>query len=143
MVKSTYIRILVVVFFLSVAVVVWVLHRSAQPNLLHKSEQPNTSSSPVATPSSSPVPSLSPSPSSPPHAEVTPSAQVSATVIAAPIPPDEPQSRSDGQPEAGYIGKLHLVIPVLGVKPEQLQDTFDDARSEGRVHDAIDIPAPQ
>jgi hypothetical protein len=24
----------------------------------------------------------------------------------------------------------------------QLIDTFDDARSEGRVHDAIDIPAP-
>jgi peptidoglycan LD-endopeptidase LytH len=34
-----------------------------------------------------------------------------------------------------------LIIPVAGVKPEQLLDTFDDARSEGRVHDAIDIPA--
>ena len=31
--------------------------------------------------------------------------------------------------------------PVAGVRPEQLLDTFDDARSEGRVHDAIDIPA--
>ena len=31
---------------------------------------------------------------------------------------------------------------MAGVKPEQLQDTFDDSRSEGRVHDAIDIPAP-
>jgi murein DD-endopeptidase MepM/ murein hydrolase activator NlpD len=28
------------------------------------------------------------------------------------------------------------------VRPEQLLDTFDDARSEGRVHDAIDIMAP-
>lgn len=35
-----------------------------------------------------------------------------------------------------------LIIPVVGVKPEQLLDTFADARSEGRVHDAIDIPAP-
>src|SRR4030095_4873394 len=26
--------------------------------------------------------------------------------------------------------------------PEQLIDTFSDARSEGRTHDAIDIPAP-
>jgi len=34
------------------------------------------------------------------------------------------------------------VIPVLGVHFEQLVDTFDDARSEGRVHDAIDIMAP-
>ena len=35
-----------------------------------------------------------------------------------------------------------LIIPVAGVRPDQLQDTFDDARSEGRVHDAIDIIAP-
>jgi murein DD-endopeptidase MepM/ murein hydrolase activator NlpD len=37
---------------------------------------------------------------------------------------------------------LKLIIPVVGVKPDQLIDTFSDARSEGRVHDAIDIPAP-
>jgi murein DD-endopeptidase MepM/ murein hydrolase activator NlpD len=36
-----------------------------------------------------------------------------------------------------------LLIPVAGVKPEQLQDTFSDARSEGRSHDAIDIIAPR
>jgi murein DD-endopeptidase MepM/ murein hydrolase activator NlpD len=33
------------------------------------------------------------------------------------------------------------LIPVAGVRPEQLRDTFQEARSEGRVHDAIDIPA--
>jgi peptidoglycan LD-endopeptidase LytH len=36
----------------------------------------------------------------------------------------------------------HLIIPVAGVRPDQLRDTFSDARAEGRVHDAIDIPAP-
>lgn len=36
-----------------------------------------------------------------------------------------------------------LVIPVAGVRAEQLSDTFDDARGEGRVHDAIDIMAPR
>lgn len=36
-----------------------------------------------------------------------------------------------------------LIIPVLGVRPDQLRDTFAEARSEGRVHDAIDIPAPR
>jgi murein DD-endopeptidase MepM/ murein hydrolase activator NlpD len=36
-----------------------------------------------------------------------------------------------------------LIIPVVGVRPEQLRDTFAEARSEGRVHDAIDIPAPR
>ena len=35
-----------------------------------------------------------------------------------------------------------LIVPVRGVKPEQLSDTFSDSRSEGRFHDAIDIPAP-
>jgi murein DD-endopeptidase MepM/ murein hydrolase activator NlpD len=35
----------------------------------------------------------------------------------------------------------HLIVPVQGVRPDQLIDTFDQARSEGRVHDAIDIPA--
>jgi len=36
----------------------------------------------------------------------------------------------------------NLIIPVAGVRPEQLRDTFSDSRAEGRVHDAIDIPAP-
>lgn len=36
-----------------------------------------------------------------------------------------------------------LVIPVAGVKASQLVDTFDDVRSAGRVHDAIDIMAPR
>jgi peptidoglycan LD-endopeptidase LytH len=35
-----------------------------------------------------------------------------------------------------------LIIPITGVRSDQLRDTFSDARAEGRVHDAIDIPAP-
>lgn len=35
-----------------------------------------------------------------------------------------------------------LQLPVQGISPEQLHDTFSDARSEGRLHDAIDIMAP-
>ncbi|WP_294989597.1 M23 family metallopeptidase [uncultured Stenotrophomonas sp.] len=34
-----------------------------------------------------------------------------------------------------------LLLPVRGVLASQLRDTFTDARSEGRVHDAIDIMA--
>jgi len=34
-----------------------------------------------------------------------------------------------------------LIIPVAGIRREQLQDTFKDSRSQGRVHDAIDIIA--
>jgi murein DD-endopeptidase MepM/ murein hydrolase activator NlpD len=36
-----------------------------------------------------------------------------------------------------------LALPVVGVKPEQLTDTFDAARSAGRRHDAIDIMAAE
>lgn len=36
-----------------------------------------------------------------------------------------------------------LVIPVAGIAPSELYDSFDDGRSEGRSHDALDIPAPE
>jgi len=36
----------------------------------------------------------------------------------------------------------NLIIPVAGVRAEQLRDTFSESRAEGRVHDAIDIAAP-
>jgi Membrane proteins related to metalloendopeptidases len=36
----------------------------------------------------------------------------------------------------------NLIVPVAGVRPDQLRDTFSESRSEGRVHDAIDIAAP-
>lgn len=42
------------------------------------------------------------------------------------------------------IDEGQLVIPVVGVKPEQLTDTFSQARASGaRHHDAIDIMAPR
>jgi murein DD-endopeptidase MepM/ murein hydrolase activator NlpD len=36
-----------------------------------------------------------------------------------------------------------LAIPVVGVKPDQLVDTYTAARANGRVHDATDIMAPR
>ncbi len=36
---------------------------------------------------------------------------------------------------------MKLIIPVQGIKPDQLRDTFNDARSAGRTHNAIDIMA--
>ena len=43
-------------------------------------------------------------------------------------------------PDAAAVAAL--LIPVQGVRAGELQDTFTDARSEGRLHDAIDIMAP-
>jgi murein DD-endopeptidase MepM/ murein hydrolase activator NlpD len=58
-------------------------------------------------------------------------------------PPAETlQSPKESLSSGSFIGTLKLIIPVAGVRSEQLQDTFTDARSEGRAHDAIDIMAP-
>lgn len=46
--------------------------------------------------------------------------------------------------EGLVVGPSGLAIPVAGVKAAQLQDTFTQARAGGaRVHDAIDIMAPE
>ena len=41
-----------------------------------------------------------------------------------------------------YDSASGLVRPVADVRPERLVDTVASARSDGRVHDAIDIAAP-
>ena len=46
--------------------------------------------------------------------------------------------------EGVVVGPTGLAIPVAGVKPEQLVDTYTQARAGGaRVHDAIDIMAAE
>lgn len=50
-------------------------------------------------------------------------------------------SESNAQPLPEPSGPPGLIIPVAGVRPDQLIDTFSSSRSEGRFHDAIDIPA--
>ena len=86
--------------------------------------------SPLATPIATPSPELIPTPAT----EETPLPESSASPQEAPA--------ASPTPASNYVGELKLIIPVVGVRANQLVDTFDDARSEGRVHDAIDIPAP-
>src|SRR5438093_576176 len=45
--------------------------------------------------------------------------------------------------EQVVVGPSGLAIPVVGVKADQLTDTFDQARASGRRHDAIDIMAAE
>jgi murein DD-endopeptidase MepM/ murein hydrolase activator NlpD len=57
----------------------------------------------------------------------------------APTPQFErPQGR---RPSASLAPGASLFIPVMGIRPEQLRDTYTDART-GHVHHAIDIMAP-
>ncbi len=102
---------------------------------------------PIALPSpgasgeglASPTPTMTATPAETPAP--SPAAEATATPTpAAAMPQTESMRGGDStkpsEPPA-------LLIPVAGVRPEQLQDTFSDARSEGRSHDAIDIIAPR
>nr|MDP9120170.1 M23 family metallopeptidase [Acidobacteriota bacterium] len=43
----------------------------------------------------------------------------------------------------GLLGR-NLLLPVSGVQPQDLHDTFGDTRDGGgRLHEALDIPAPR
>ncbi len=44
--------------------------------------------------------------------------------------------------DPALYGPARLAIPVLGVRREQLTDTFEQARGEDRRHEALDIMAP-
>jgi murein DD-endopeptidase MepM/ murein hydrolase activator NlpD len=73
---------------------------------------------------------------------VLPAADSAAPVIAPPVAPAPPAPTVGPQPTdqpTEVPGKL--LVPVQGVRPEQLADTYNAARSEGRRHDAIDIMA--
>ncbi|MGI8836962.1 MAG: M23 family metallopeptidase [Pyrinomonadaceae bacterium] len=83
----------------------------------------------AATASPSPTVTTAPTPSSTAKAAETP-------------PPENTEPASDTTLVGSFVGRLELIVPVQGVRAEQLQDTFMDARTEGRVHDATDIPAP-
>lgn len=54
------------------------------------------------------------------------------------VPPPAPISAGVPLPARGAT----LLIPVQGIRPEELEDTYADARGQGRSHDAIDIIAP-
>jgi murein DD-endopeptidase MepM/ murein hydrolase activator NlpD len=63
---------------------------------------------------------------------------------ALPVPPSTPSPAPPSPALPTLEGALpnNLIVPVAGVRPDQLRDTFSESRSEGRVHDAIDIAAP-
>ena len=70
----------------------------------------------------------------------TPAALSSDSLIAAPSANDSNAVR----PTAVELAELaaNLSVPVAGVEPKDLLDTFDEPRGSRR-HDALDIPAPR
>lgn len=129
---ATRVRLRVLVIFAlavtAISLLVWFqAKRSIKPENggQQKRETPGSASSP--TKSSEPA-NVIPSPSP-------------ADVNVDPFANENQQQTQDPTLANNFVGTLKLIIPVANVKPDQLLDTFTDARSEGRSHDAIDIPA--
>lgn len=115
-------RVLIVLYLLVLhGALAWLL---VDKFVLGESVSEDWSAGPVAVPNANAERRATPV--EPPS--ITPTADPNPTIHAAPTPVAAPPDR--------------LLIPVVGVKPEQLTDTFTDARSEGRIHNAIDITAP-
>jgi murein DD-endopeptidase MepM/ murein hydrolase activator NlpD len=117
--------VVVVVLLLAAGVALWLAKRYK----LLEQQVAQIEPIPTAPVSASPAPSLTPLPT---IEEATPTPEPSVI--------DQLPSAASVV-DNSFVGTVKLIIPVAGVRPDQLLDTFDDARSEGRVHDAIDIPA--
>jgi murein DD-endopeptidase MepM/ murein hydrolase activator NlpD len=73
--------------------------------------------------------------------EPAPVVAPSSPAVGAPV---SPAMASAAESDLNYLRSRKLLIPVAGVRPHQLPNTFDEARSGGaRRHDAIDILAPR
>ena len=93
-------------------------------------------------------------PQSPP-AQAVPETSASAKLPGPPAPPPEslpPPTGSQGYAERAATAPatmkpaplLRLAMPIAGVDPKSLTDTFDEARGGGsRKHEAVDILAPR
>lgn len=136
------------VFFL--ALLIWVLSaRSLKPppRVATKTGE-SSSASPIAN-------SNQPTASATAEAEAAPQATEQSSPAQTPLQPENsstpaavsiPTPPSTSAPlisPAAPFSSTALLVPVAGVRPDQLRDTYQEARSEGRSHDAIDIPAPR
>lgn len=142
MALSTRARILfaAVIILLALGALVWWLSLRARTTPVTPVALPNTSTAPAenvnratATASTTATPDANVNSATP---------QAAATPAPTPPPGQTAEPAATAPPQVVPQGASDLLLPVVGVRPEQLQDTFADARSEGRVHDAIDIMSP-
>lgn len=60
----------------------------------------------------------------------------------APVPATTPSAAAAAaRADAAYFAARRLMVPVAGVAPSDLRDSYSAARSGGRTHRAVDIPA--
>ena len=74
--------------------------------------------------------------------EPAPGPQTTPAVLPTELPEPSVEPSALPSPFPTIARTAKIIIPVQGIASEQLIDTFSAARSEGRSHDAMDIPAP-
>ena len=99
--------------------------------------QISVSRTPEAGPASPTLSDLAHTPAMPAAAKSVPAPPIAT---ATPVTPAEAPSTAPSS-ESPPLGASGLLIPVQGKTRADLVDTFTDARSQGRLHDAIDIMA--
>lgn len=140
--------LIVAVAIAGLAVLLWARgrHSSFAPATVNVNRDEQVTGSVSETPALASTASISPmletgTPATPTTPSTASAAQTPGALNAEETPPNQAASK-DAALAGSFVGTLKLIIPVVGVRPDQLLDTFTDARSDGRVHDAIDIPAP-
>jgi peptidoglycan LD-endopeptidase LytH len=98
-------------------------------NLNSNTAPPTTSPSPAANENAPPSNAPSPTPSP-------------ASALPTPPPGNTNEPARAAPTQAIPPSVSGLLIPVAGVRAEALHDTYNEARSEGRVHNALDIMSP-
>jgi murein DD-endopeptidase MepM/ murein hydrolase activator NlpD len=111
---------------------------------------PHEAPPPVVTASGHALPAP-PAPPDPIAAQLPPAPKVQqdlneADLVEADLPvkpPSEAKAALASLPDIGMPNQGKLLIPVEGVKADQLTDTFNQPRGKERQHQALDIMAPK
>ncbi|GGX77716.1 peptidoglycan DD-metalloendopeptidase family protein [Massilia dura] len=92
---------------------------------------------PSVAPAAAPAPAPASAPAPAPAAGVPlPASDLPGVQPPVPVPPAATSFDIDVKPTIGP-----LLVPVAGVSPKELADTFGQARGSERQHEALDIPA--
>ena len=108
----------------------FLLMRNYDVQIVPRTQAPVVPAATTAPPAVTPAPSprtLPPQPPSPAPATQT---------VPAPVP-------SSNTTVPASVSEAALLLPVVGIQPGELVDTFNQTRGSTRIHEALDIMAPR
>ena len=79
----------------------------------------------------------------PPTVAPTPAVVAEPAVVPAPASTEPPAVAKSATPPANVGRPGELIVPVDGIRPNQLTDTYNQRRDGNRPHEALDIMAPR